>query len=967
MERVPWLPIVIALCAAAGGRAQAPLDVDFFGTDFRPPPGDETEFRGDHVRAVAPSGGSSVRNLAQEFAQSLVFHDGRRLCGRLEGITKDEILWRRADAGEVLRIARADVRRVLLIPPQNAVEEEAAAMPGERGAATVMLAGANWLNGWVTSPDGKSLTVNVAAGDTAATTPIVIPRDQARWLSFALHPSLMAGLDASPMGLEGWISGNQPHVENKDGGLIVRDAEWLGHEIGPCHRFEVDLEVPPEGEDGLELSILTASALQERQESPADSESFTDSGDAVFRFGRKKLQWRSSGNADFKTATILDAAQGKAEPVRYRVLFDGLDEHIIVFRNGTKLLDSQLRARGAVRPPHGPPAPGVPAPAMPVLPEDEMGSMALGLERGPRGKKVPLQLRSLSLLPWDGSLPKGDPGNQDQLFTGKQPLFLGHLEAVRAKDLIFDGRKLSVTPETYVRFSEAPPASVATDALVSLGARGELRLGDLRVSKGRARGAALFAPALELPVDSLKSIAFPPRAGAEAVGDRLVFKNGDELPGMLVAARAGAPLRWRLATGQEVDFQTSRLAGVRFPSESQIRPAAMIELRTGERLRGAIANFEGREVRWSHALLGELSIDRAQVWRLDPVIRASLPECSQDPQGWLRQLDEMKRTSDEVKQLFDNLSLYAARQAWLAFDGHFILNMPEAPSVTTVQGPAREIDAKLDLFELRVDAASPTLDMCELTVVFFGPGGALVALNLQDEGVSLTAFSPKDQNNVQPREFKIPPRGGESVNQSRIRAFVNRRAGTIDFCFNDHFIGRSGDSAASRFPGIGRSVALQATASDRIPLVLSQVVVLPWSGVLPAVTAAEPAIVLTNGDVTNGSPTALADGRWKLESDVGPLDLPMEKVQAFEFGGEMQPVAAAARLRLVDGSTLLVDRFEWKNGQWTAHHALFGDLRIPASAVGELIYNPAPVRPATIENPGKAATKDNPPAKAILR
>jgi len=958
MKRAHWFPIFTGFCAAAIVRAQAPLDIDFFGHDFRPPPGEEAEFRGGHIRALASSG---VRKLAQEYAQSLVFQDGRRISGRLDGITRDEILWRRPDAGEVLRIARADVRRVLLIPPRNVAEEEAAAMPVERGAATIMLAGGNWLNGRVTAPDGKSFTMNVAAGDTAATTPIVVPRDQARWLSFALHPSLLAGLDSSPMALEGWVSGNQPHMENKDGVLIVRDAEWLGHEIGPCRRFEVALEVPPEGEEGLELSILTASTLQERQESVANAEPFTASGDAVFRFGRNNLQWRTVGNADFKTIAIPDAAPAQAGPVRYRVLFDGLDEHIIVFRNGTKLLDSRLRARGAV---HAPVAiPAIPAIPVPHGPDDEVEVMALGLERGPGGKKIPLQLRSLAVLPWDGALPARDPADHDQLFAGKQPLLLGHLEAVRGAELVFDGRKLPITPETYVRFPEAPPTSVATEALASLGPRGALSLADLRVSKGHVRGDAIFAPALDLAVHSLQSIAFPPRAEApEAAGDRLVFKNGDELPGMLVSARAGAPLRWRLATGQEVDFQTARLAGVRFPGKSQIRPAATIELRTGERLRGAIANFAGQGLRWTHGLLGELSIDRAQVWRLDPVIRSSLPECSQDPQAWLRQLDAMAGKNDEVKQLLDVLNLYAARQAWLAFDGHFILNMPEAPSGATVLGPTREIDAKLDLFELRVDVASPTLDACQLAVVFFGPAGELVALTSQDEGVSLTAFSQKDQNNVQPRELKTPPPGDASVNQSRIRAFVDRRAGTIDFCFNDHFIGRSGDSAASRFPGIGRSVAVQATLDDRTPLVLSQMAVLPWSGQLPTARASEPAIVLTNGDVTNGSPTALADGRWILESDVGPLDLPMEKVQAFEFGGDMQPVAAAARLRLVDGSALLVDRFEFKNGQWTAHHALFGDLNIPANAVGELIYNPAPVRPATIENSGKASQKVDPPA-----
>jgi len=121
---------------------------------------------------------------------------------------------------------------------------------------------------------------------------------------------------------------------------------------------------------------------------------------------------------------------------------------------------------------------------------------------------------------------------------------------------------------------------------------------------------------------------------------------------------------------------------------------------------------------------------------------------------------------------------------------------------------------------------------------------------------------------------------------------------------------------------------------------------------------ADPVTVLTNGDAAPGVPEFLAESGWHLENEIGPLDLPAENVRAVEFGGRMQPVAATGRLRLVDGSALLVDRFQWAGNEVSAHHAIFGDLHLPARAVSELIFAPAPVRAPTVEEPKKAAKKD---------
>ena len=83
------------------------------------------------------------------------------------------------------------------------------------------------------------------------------------------------------------------------------------------------------------------------------------------------------------------------------------------------------------------------------------------------------------------------------------------------------------------------------------------------------------------------------------------------------------------------------------------------------------------------------------------------------------------------------------------------------------------------------------------------------------------------------------------------------------------------------------------------------------------------------------------------------------QIEEIEFGGRMQPVTSAARVRLVDGTALLVDRFDWAGEGLTAHHSIFGELKIPSASVSELIYHPSPVREPLVVDPKTMARKEN--------
>src|SRR4051794_37952578 len=117
MKRSRWMTICAALIAAANASAQVPSDIDLFSDDLPAPPVRARIVNGVRVQQAQPPAPAPPA-LPAEFRQVLVFHNGRQLRGELVEMTKDEIVWRRKDAGEPLRFARAEVRRIALGTPK---------------------------------------------------------------------------------------------------------------------------------------------------------------------------------------------------------------------------------------------------------------------------------------------------------------------------------------------------------------------------------------------------------------------------------------------------------------------------------------------------------------------------------------------------------------------------------------------------------------------------------------------------------------------------------------------------------------------------------------------------------------------------------------------------------------------------------------------------------------------------------
>jgi hypothetical protein len=84
----------------------------------------------------------------------------------------------------------------------------------------------------------------------------------------------------------------------------------------------------------------------------------------------------------------------------------------------------------------------------------------------------------------------------------------------------------------------------------------------------------------------------------------------------------------------------------------------------------------------------------------------------------------------------------------------------------------------------------------------------------------------------------------------------------------------------------------------------------------------------------------------KLASDVGPLDLPLDRVTMIDFGGAPVERTLGARLHLAGAGCLTVASYHVENDTVTCRSEMLGELRLPLHAVQELVFTPPKMVPA---------------------
>ncbi|MEI9892629.1 MAG: hypothetical protein WDN28_01585 [Chthoniobacter sp.] len=682
MNRFRWLTTGAAMLAMAGVHAQQslPPDVNLFGGDLPGPR--QNGGRGADKTSAAVAG----------YAQTLVFSDDRELRGELLEITADEIVWRRPDAGAALRFPRGEVRRILTTPASadgEAVpqffnrffgqQNQGDAKSGKPLPATIKLPGGDWLFGNVTSADGQSFTVQLSDG-----TSLPISRAQIEWLHFGATPVPAFGFSGTALDMEGWLPlAAKPELAGQT--LTVKGASWIGRQFSAPNRFEVSFELPEDSEEGTRLW------LQPFGPQP----NCYGTGTTEIRFGRKDIgHLLFIDKFERQSAPLPAESLNDKGPGNYRVFYDGTAKRVIVWRNARLVGDWKYFSEKD-----------------PVANEANRQFQFNGFcfDRENRGDGAgPLKFNRVRIRPWDGVQPKeGETEDSpDRLSVAGAAEVPGKLESVTDQQLVFSGAPQPRQSGTMVRFfGAAPPALTGAETKLMFGLQGEFIARHLQVREGKVHGETSFSSDLELPLSALQNITFqaPPSPASSrtdtiayrelkemitkqapaAAGpvDTLVFKNADELSGKALSASLAGPVRWRTVSGQEVEFQPGRIAGLRLAGAvpaadpKVMNATATVELRSGERVRGKLVAFDEKHVQLEHPQLGSIGLERSQLWHLFPHPGLQAFDGGRAPGGWTWK-GSAEKTGDEQNSAADS-------EHAIYLDGTYVTRSRDIPATST--------------------------------------------------------------------------------------------------------------------------------------------------------------------------------------------------------------------------------------------------------------------------------------------
>ena len=922
------------MLVVAGAQAQVslPPDINFFGGNLPQP-----SRNGNGTAEKAPA--------AAGYGQVLVFGDGHELRGELMEVTREEILWRRPDAGETLRFPRSEVRRVVtgaaktdvsngLVPGEAGNPPTPANPPADR--ATLKLPGGDWLFGKVTSTDGQRFLVQLNEG-----TQLPISRAQIEWMHFGATPVPAFGFSGSALDMEGWLPANAT-MELVGQTLTVKGASWIGRSIAPPNRFEISFELPEESEEGTRLW------LQPFGPQP----NCFGTGTAEIRFGRSEIaHMLAVDKFDSESMPLPAEALKEKGPVKYRVLYDGTARRMIVQRNARIVGDWKYFDE------KDPPANGA---------NTNFQFSGICFDRENRGDgATPLKFNRLRIEPWNGALPQGGESrdDQDRLSVAEAAEVAGKLESVRDKELEFSGTSHPREAGTMVRFfGPAPAVLTGAEAKLEFGSEGEFIARNLQVHEGKVHCETSFSSALELPLNTLQIITFQAPVtttqSPSASMDTLVFKNADELPGKALSASQAGPVRWRTTSGQEVEFQSTRIAGLRLAGAVQATDpkaavsSVTVELRSGERLRGQMVGFDEKHLQLQHPLLGSIGLDRSRLWHLFPTPRFEAVDGVRSPGGWAWNGSGENHPAGENATRSDRC---------VYLDGTYVLRghgYSGSFNFSDMPGLQRTIDSGLERFEIRVDAAGVD-NSPNFMLSLADPAGNMLRVTVGYGSLQLSVQHTTGRRRSPWRNIPLSEKLGNANSQRDLRLFVDTRTGTSDLVINGVHIIRLGQDEVERLPPAQYTAKIQPYPNQGMSSVFSNIWMGPWNGELPSsAKAADESTALSNGDLAKGAPMAMHDGKFTIDSDLGELDIPVEKALAVDFGGAVDGQKIAARFRLGDGTVLNVDRFHWDGQELTAHSPTLGDLRLPGGVVSELIYDPSPVHAPTPVGANKLAQKD---------
>lgn len=187
-----------------------------------------------------------------------------------------------------------------------------------------------------------------------------------------------------------------------------------------------------------------------------------------------------------------------------------------------------------------------------------------------------------------------------------------------------------------------------------------------------------------------------------------------------------------------------------------------------------------------------------------------------------------------------------------------------------------------------------------------------------------------------------------SLKINHVSILVAPRSGKFIVSLNNHFQ----VTASDKLKIIPEGKGLIISSLSKRPLHFTNFRVSRWNGEAldqkPRVNhqGDKDLAVLSNADRMQGRVLGIAGDKLLMQSDLGELPMPLNRVQSIYFGKPKTPPPhpglGGVRLKLKDGGTLTAELLEWKDAVVKVKSPLFGEVKLTAGIISgiEFVLNP---------------------------
>jgi hypothetical protein len=736
--------------------------------------------------------------------------------------------------------------------------------------------------------------------------------------------------------MAGWVSGGG--WTYRDGALRASTPTQIGRNLGSLpdqveYQFEID--------QGNLLSAFTINlhgrfGVGIRNGSPgmiqcmirANTLNVYGNGGANFRSHQVDLT-KSAG-------TALDGRikPGKNNPVLFQAFEDFTGGKLLIYINGHKAGEWELE-------------------------KGEPGRNGGGFSFQPTvwNSASEQTLSKIRVVPWDGRLPD-EAAPEEGAAPDHILLADGTTQDGKFVDLASGTVRLRAEGNTLetsrdqlrmLRFQHHDPSTDAAPAVANLRLTegGEFDAASVAWQDGKLDVQTRFGTKVNLPIGAVAELRLtqtpPSLAAAE---DVLVFKNGDRVKGHLESAAESEKLRWRMGESDKpVEFALTNVLGVRRDGESKHKHVdCVVRFRNDDWLAGQFVTLDKQELVLDTADAGQVTVPRAQVRALYFSRDGALPvsDGASDDREWLKGIDVWTR-ADGTR----SASRAATAQAnlWRCFDGTFSLN-PVANEAGTSRGGGAHIGRRMDnlpaLVEVSFDVTGTRDQILFAAQLFSDPSSPGYFMQFHSQGMYIYDLNPVQRGRgIVPQQMQFEGKLKVDARQRHIDLYANRDTGMLAVFVDNVLITRFGGKPGAKARPLGHSLML--TPQIGMPCAFSNLWFGPWNGRLPGEpvgTEATPnTAMLNNGDEAQGTVELATPSTLKLTSDVGPLDLPLERITMIDFGGAPPTRTPGPRLRLADAGVLTVHRYRVEKDSVTCQSEVAGNLNLPLGSIREIVFS----------------------------